>query len=514
MTILEPGLLAPELAYPNRKPLRGVQIDWTNPLSRGLSLCLVMQDNEAKDLVSGKSCARYADARHIDEGMYFDEVGDYLIFPDLVMNEFYSISTLLNHDDNTGSAYQYFFSYGAAATANSINLYFGESSANGTVADKISFVTDSSSETRVIRTNSLFPDNNNVLVTATGGGDTTGDLYINGALDEHSTLGSSNMLDGTTKDLYIGGRTDLNADRFTGGTLKIILIHDRRLSDEEVRVLADNPYQVLKPLYKPILKLRAAVAGITIALGLVTETNSVQAVNVAKALELGLNTESDSTLALSIAKALSVAQVVETGTAQAFSHKKSIEIGVANEADNVFSLGYVTSILVNQIKESDSAQDLNMDKRYLINLVTETDSSLAALLHRHISIGQVSEADIARALDILKSVAIDQVSEADIARALDILKSVAIDQVSETNSSLDIISPSVITIYQTSENDEAINITLTGGLQVLGWLLAKLRAFPALDGDTEIKPALDGKAETKPAISASIGVNRVHQYLA
>ena len=107
-----PKEFLPGFGQPGVKPTGPLEIDWDNPLTRGLSHCFVFDSNEVGDLVTGRHASRFGDTHWEPNAMQFDESGDYLTVPSVTLNSNYSVLTHLDFDDNDGSNFQYFFSFG------------------------------------------------------------------------------------------------------------------------------------------------------------------------------------------------------------------------------------------------------------------------------------------------------------------------------------------------------------------------------------------------------------------
>ena len=172
--------------------------------------------------------------------MQFDEVDDHVVISDFAMTTDFSVSFDIKIDDNSGSLFQYIYSHGAVGTANSLNIFLLEDS-HGTdpnmLRTNFADINDTPSNTALeFDASSIIGDglwHTYTLTISSGGG---ASVYLDGVLkNSDGTLGGD-AFDPTT-DIYLGGREDLNVDRFFGGGLDSVQIFDRRLSAAEVTAI-------------------------------------------------------------------------------------------------------------------------------------------------------------------------------------------------------------------------------------------------------------------------------------
>ncbi|MHC4739582.1 MAG: LamG domain-containing protein [Planctomycetota bacterium] len=192
----------------------------------------------------------------IDGALSFDEVDDYVRIGDFdytnASDEF-SVSFWFKISDVAGSVYQYMFSHGNYATNNSLNVYFSEASegAGGEEVRTNITLNDGTSWQGV--TSPIFADGQWHLYTITVSAADGAEIYIdsNSVLTNPAIKGAS--LNPST-DIYLGGRCDLNVDRFYGnpssddGLLDDVRIYSRALSESEVTILAGGQGEVYFPL--------------------------------------------------------------------------------------------------------------------------------------------------------------------------------------------------------------------------------------------------------------------------
>jgi len=206
-------------------------------------------ENDANDSAGGNDGTAYGavyTSGKIGQAISFDEIDDYVLVPDFDytngFNEF-SLSFWFKIADVAGSAYQYIFSHGTVSTSNSLNVYFSETD-EGTGGEEVRtriVLSDSTSWYGV--TSGIFADGAWHLYTITVSSIDGAKIYIDESpiLTNPAIKGAS--LDPTT-GIYIGGRCDLNSERFYGnpsiddGLIDDVRLYNRVLSPSEVTTLA------------------------------------------------------------------------------------------------------------------------------------------------------------------------------------------------------------------------------------------------------------------------------------
>ncbi|MCP4708394.1 MAG: LamG domain-containing protein, partial [Planctomycetes bacterium] len=160
-----------------------------------------------------------SDGGKFDGGLSFDEIDDYITIGDFDYcdaNDEFSVSFWFKIGDVAGDNYQYAFSHGSVGTNNSLNIYFRESGQSE--AGKLTTNIQLSNGYRWYHTNgSVVADGEWHMYTLTLSASEGGRVYIDG----HS-VGADTNLTGSSFDpateIYLGGREDLNANRFYGNT--------------------------------------------------------------------------------------------------------------------------------------------------------------------------------------------------------------------------------------------------------------------------------------------------------
>ncbi len=163
------------------------------------------------------------------------------------------------------------------------------------------------------------------------------------------------------------------------------------------------------------LVVKAPAAGQTVAIGLVTETDSALALSGRKTKALGLNSETDTALALTAEKALTLGLASETDNALAVTSKKTVTLGLAAETDAALTLQGSQVVAIGQASETDSSLPLTGHKTAAIGLVSEADSALTLTGKKTLAIGLASEIDTSFPVVEVKSLALGLASETDTA---------------------------------------------------------------------------------------------------
>lgn len=250
LIIPDPRWEEPNLLIPGRKPVGPVTIDWSHPLAQGLTVCILFQSPEPRNLVDGAALTKSGGAYFTPDGQYFDEVDDYYTLPNVTITDKHSLLTHPNFTDNTGSFFQYFINWGTVNTDTTINVYLIESSA-GTNPDALIY-NNGTGGNSTFKAASYWSGLDDLPVAATVSPTNSPAVIRLWVGDIEKTNSSSGIntwtVTSATRTLYIGARNDLNADRLFGGTLRYLYIYGARvLSPVEVVSLQRDPYQFLIP---------------------------------------------------------------------------------------------------------------------------------------------------------------------------------------------------------------------------------------------------------------------------
>jgi len=174
--------------------------------------------------------------------LLFDELDDYLLVPDFVYGPDFTVSFWFRCSDNSGMGFQYVFSQGMPQQWNNFNVYIGEDS-HGNAADILRTScadgNDDLTDTTLLSLDvglTNFPDDVWHLYTATVKAGEGIRVYLDGQFRiANPALGGDAMDPGT--GIYVGGRSDLNPDRYFGGLVDDVRLYTRALRADEVAFL-------------------------------------------------------------------------------------------------------------------------------------------------------------------------------------------------------------------------------------------------------------------------------------
>lgn len=190
---------------------------------------------------------------------HFDEVNDYVTLADNAALTFpdgdWTVAGWIEPDDNVGSFFQYFLSWGVASVTPSFNLFIYEASEGTFPNDMAHWLVDDDGTNHFAQNTATL--NNDVFASPSGWYHilmrrtaTNFEVYINNTLSINTTPTSFNAIN-RSDALYFGGRSDLNADRFFGGNMAEWAKWDRALTTQEISDLANGliPSEVLSPVW-------------------------------------------------------------------------------------------------------------------------------------------------------------------------------------------------------------------------------------------------------------------------
>ena len=169
----------------------------------------------------------------------FDGTDDNVIVTDFAYGPNFSVSFWFNVSDNSGSSWQYMISHGTIGSANSLDIMFCEDSTSGCQGYLRTNLQDSEDayDYDALDISTQYADGTWHFYTLTV--DSNGSsVYVDGVFKISSAQGGA-AIDPAT-DMYIGSRTDENADRFTKGMLNEVRIYNRALSPSEIKLLYDK----------------------------------------------------------------------------------------------------------------------------------------------------------------------------------------------------------------------------------------------------------------------------------
>ncbi|PCJ60544.1 MAG: hypothetical protein COA79_08200 [Planctomycetota bacterium] len=165
------------------------------------------------------------------KALTFDGIDGHVLTNDFSYGPDFTISFWFKTTNLSGSFYQYMFSHGTADAANSVNVFFGESS-SGISGILRTTIKDTNDSTSYIDVPAGFGDNNWHLYTLTAKSGTGAIVYVDGIRKASNNNGGDSF--NPTTNIFMGGREDLNSDRFFPGSMDDVRIYNYALSYGEV----------------------------------------------------------------------------------------------------------------------------------------------------------------------------------------------------------------------------------------------------------------------------------------
>lgn len=193
----------------------------------------------------------------------------------------------------------------------------------------------------------------------------------------------------------------------------------------------------------------------TVAIGLVTETESARTLTAKRTRAIALVTETEAARTVAAVRSVAVAQVSETEAARAVAHSKAVSVGLVTELEAARTVAADRAIGIGQVTETEAARQLAHAKAATLGLVTETETARTLTAIRTIAIGLVTETEEARALSVSAAqvVAIGLVTEQETPRALTALRTHAVARVTETESAQPLTALRVLAIGRATETE-------------------------------------------------------------
>ena len=186
----------------------------------------------------------------------FDEVNDDIQITDGtdldLPDSVWAVSIWIKLTDNVGALFQYFLSTGAFNAQPSLNWFIIETS-NATNPDECRFQARDNDGTQAIMISSgtLGTSTEWIHLIAIRSTVPAEEQYIDGILDGSDVETNFDVMSSPT-NLFIGARSDLNADRMFGGHLAHLIKWDGTFSTSQISALARgaNPF-IMQTSNKP-----------------------------------------------------------------------------------------------------------------------------------------------------------------------------------------------------------------------------------------------------------------------
>jgi hypothetical protein len=169
--------------------------------------------------------------------LLFDETDDCVHVPDFSLNSSFTVSFWFKPTDNSGTYYQYFFSWGSVLTQNSVNVWLVEASTADKANTLRTCVMDGNDSDNTANLDIYDADGfadgywHHYCVTVSSGNGTK--VYIDGSLEKTDASQGGGIINPATA-VHFGGRSDHNSSRYYGGKLDDIRVYDKELTGTEV----------------------------------------------------------------------------------------------------------------------------------------------------------------------------------------------------------------------------------------------------------------------------------------
>ncbi len=198
------------------------------------------------------------------------------------------------------------------------------------------------------------------------------------------------------------------------------------------------------------------------AVGLVTETDSAQAILARQLRAVGIASETSAAQAVGRRQAATLGQPVETGSAQPVVASRSITIGQSAEVDSAQPVARRQLGALGQSVESDAAQQFGSGGATIINPAAESDTAQPIARVLRLATGIAVETDASQPIAAAQRAQLGQPAEADSAQPLIVLVTQQIGQASESDAALAVLRRLQWQLGQAVEVDEAFRFSAPG----------------------------------------------------
>jgi hypothetical protein len=164
----------------------------------------------------------------------------------------------------------------------------------------------------------------------------------------------------------------------------------------------------------------APATGQDVDIGLVSETDTAQALVRRKSKAAGQPSETDTAQALVRRKRRALGQVTQADSAQPLVRAKRRSLGLVSQTDLAQAIARRKAKALGQVTQADTAQPMVRRKAKALGIATETDSAQAVGKGKRLALGQALETDSAQTVTPVErvSVALGLASETDSAQPL------------------------------------------------------------------------------------------------
>jgi len=196
------------------------------------------------------------------------------------------------------------------------------------------------------------------------------------------------------------------------------------------------------------------VSGQTVAVGLVTETDSTFGLSRQKIKTLGLVTETDKAFRL----ANRVGRPSEADSTFAITRQKVRTLGLVTETDRVFRL----ATPVGRTSEADTAQPISRIKIRTLGLTTSANTTFAVGRQKTKALGLITETDTAQPISRVKSKTLGLTTSSNTAQPVSRQKSRTLSVQTETDAVQTITRRKIKILGQPTETDTTFAISVGG----------------------------------------------------
>lgn len=247
MALKLPKQYHPDFARPGVKPTGNVEIDWSNPLARGLRHCIVQTGR--RDLVSGHVHPGIAVTYDAARGVVLDGSAFSRLDYNTGVNAPAELSVYCSasYDSITADA--------TLIDVNNIDFLIWADTYGGKLRPAIF------AGLAVYGTDVGFSPSSSSEYVKWGGranaAANTGALFVDGKVSVADTSIGTRAWE-SSANIAFGGQ--YNYSRLMSGAFEFIFMWDRELSDAEFAAINDDPYQILKPA-QPMMLFTSAGGG-------------------------------------------------------------------------------------------------------------------------------------------------------------------------------------------------------------------------------------------------------------
>lgn len=248
-----------------RQPQGAVEVDWSNPLTRGLVICTHAGNNFREMVTNKPSTITSATSAPTKEGRALMDSASTFSIETLISTDFGDAVTwffLARPDGTGGGGLGRFIDKRTAAVNTQVEVLYFNGALGQLFFDRIS--AGGVNQSIYTTTSGMVAGNTYAVAARVGAFTSNADaaLFVNGISRTLSTNTAGTVARATNAANYVlGNRTNDNARNFDG-RMYCVYRWKRALSDGEIVSLSANPWQIFKPVTRTI---GAVISGVTIS---------------------------------------------------------------------------------------------------------------------------------------------------------------------------------------------------------------------------------------------------------